>query len=261
VTPDNHLWVADYPGKVWVFDLSNAQPPFGNLTPVVAPISTGATCRADELGYDPRNHVTMVGHPAEKFPFASFIFSEAPYQILGTVQFPGVSGLEQPLWDSELRRFLVPVPDGTGGYIAVIKVDTSTEGFTIENKYAINCNGSGLALAPFEHLLVGCGGGKPLLILNAQNGNLINTITQIPGADEVWYNAGDGRFYAASSTSPTPVLGIIDRDQRISSNRIVRARRPLRVRIRRNEPHIRAHWGSDGYGAHRRMRGPIWLAR
>src|ERR1700730_11434913 len=50
VTPDNHLWVADFPGKVWGFDLNKAQPPFGNLSPMAPPISTGAKCRADEIG-------------------------------------------------------------------------------------------------------------------------------------------------------------------------------------------------------------------
>ena len=48
------------------------------------------------------------------------------------------------------------------------------------------------------------------VVVSAKKGG--PTIT-IPGADEVWYNSGDGRFYAASSTAsstaPTPVLGII----------------------------------------------------
>jgi DNA-binding beta-propeller fold protein YncE len=56
---------------------------------------------------------------------------------------------------------------------------------------------------------VGCSSG-PLLILNALNGHTLNAIPQIQGADEVWYNSGDGRFYAASNTAPNPVLGVID---------------------------------------------------
>jgi hypothetical protein len=48
------------------------------------------------------------------------------------------------------------------------------------------------------------------VILNALNGHTLNTITQLNGADEVWYNSGDGRFYAASNTAPNPQLGVID---------------------------------------------------
>jgi len=29
-----------------------------------------AQCRADEIGFDPKDHVTMVGNPAEKPPYA-----------------------------------------------------------------------------------------------------------------------------------------------------------------------------------------------
>jgi hypothetical protein len=208
VTADNHLWAADAHGTVKVFDLNGATPPFSTLTPIHT-ILDGASCRADEVGYDPRHHVVMVGNPGESTPFATFISADN-YSVLGNIYFPGADGLEQPLWDSELGRFLVPVPVGDAGYVAVIKVDTNTNTFTVEKKYDINCNGTGLALGPFQHLLVGCGGGKPLLVLNALNGHLINTITQIHGSDEVWFNPGDGRFYAASSTAPTPALGVVD---------------------------------------------------
>ena len=43
----------------------------------------------------------------------------------------------------------------------------------VEATYPTPDCGSGLALGPSQHLLVGCGGGRPLLILNALNGNVI----------------------------------------------------------------------------------------
>src|SRR5580692_7022940 len=70
VTPDDHLWADDAHGTVKVFDLSSAKPPFSGLTPV-ATISTGAVCRADELGFDPKDRVVVVGNPEEHPPFAS----------------------------------------------------------------------------------------------------------------------------------------------------------------------------------------------
>jgi hypothetical protein len=72
-----------------------------------------------------------------------------------------------------------------------------------------NC-GSGLAVGPSQHLLVGCGGGRPLLIINGLNGMPITTVEQTHGADEVWYNPGDNRFYAPSNFGANPVLSIID---------------------------------------------------
>ena len=206
-TPNNKLWVSDAHGTVKVFDLTNAQPPF-NLTPI-ATISTGAQCRADEMAFDPKDHLVIVGNPAETPPFGTLISSNPPYEVVGQIPFPGAGGFEQSVWDSEVHggRFLVNVPGtGNSGMVAVIDPKAAA----VETTYATpGCAGSGLALGPFQHLLVGCSSG-PLLIVNALNGHVLNIITQIPGADEVWYNSGDGRFYAASNTAPNPVLGVID---------------------------------------------------
>ena len=219
VTPDNHLWAADFPGKVWGFDLNKAQPPFGNLNPMAPPISTGANCRADEIGYDPKDRVIIAGNPGDNPPFATFLSADPPFQILGKITFSTgakfaftATGLEQPLWDPALERLLVPVQGETQGVLAVVKIDKSNaQKISIEKTFATpGCNGSGLALGPLGHLLVGCDDGKPLLIINAQDGKLIKTIPQIHGSDEVWYNSGDRLFYAASSQAPDPVLGIID---------------------------------------------------
>jgi hypothetical protein len=209
-TPNNNLWASDAHGTVKVFDLTNAQPPF-NLTPV-ATISTGAQCRADEMAFDPKDHLGIVGNPAETPPFGTLISSDPPYEVVGQIPFPGAGGVEQSVWDSEVHggRFLVNVPGtGNSGMVAVI----DPKAVAVETTYATQgCAGSGLTLGPFQHLLVGCSSG-PLLILNALNGHVLNTITQISGADEVWYNSGDGRFYAASNTAPNPVVGVIDAER------------------------------------------------
>src|SRR6202049_3999280 len=76
VTPNNQLWATDAHGLVRVFDLNNAEPPL-NLSPI-ATISTGAQCRADEIGFDPKDHVIMVGNLAEHPPFPTLIFSAPP---------------------------------------------------------------------------------------------------------------------------------------------------------------------------------------
>jgi hypothetical protein len=57
------------------------------------------------------------------------------------------------------------------------------------------CGPSGEVLAPFQRLVVECGGN--LLILNAHTGKLITTVLGVP-ADELWFNPGDDLVYSAS---------------------------------------------------------------
>jgi DNA-binding beta-propeller fold protein YncE len=210
VTPDNHLWADDAHGTVKVFDLADAQPPF-KVSPI-ATLSTGAQCRADEIGFDPKDHVIMVGNPAEHPPFATLISSDSPYPVLGKITFSGARGLEQPLWDAQLKggRMLVTVPGNDGSdKVAVINL-TNPKAAVVEATYSTPNCGSGLALGPSQHLLVGCGGGRPLLMLNALNGKAITTVAQTHGADELWYNSGDNHFYAASGFGANPTLSVID---------------------------------------------------
>jgi hypothetical protein len=120
VTPNNQLRATDAHGTVKVFDLTDAQPPF-NLARI-ATIFIGAQCRADELAFDPSDHLIIVGNPAENPPFAALISSDPPYNLLGQIPFPGAGGLEASVWDPELQRFLTNVPGtGNSGVVAVIQ--------------------------------------------------------------------------------------------------------------------------------------------
>jgi len=211
VTPDNHLWADDAHGTVKVFDLTNAKPPFSDVMPA-ATISTGANCRADEIGFDPKDHVIVVGNPEEHPPFATIISSDAPYDVLAKIPFPDAEGFEQPLWDAGLKggRMLATVPGkDRAGVVAVLDL-SKPKSPVVETTYPVPGCGSGLALGPAQHLLVGCGGGKPLIIIDAMTGKTITTVEGTHGADEVWYNPGDGHFYAPSGNNPTPTLSMID---------------------------------------------------
>ena len=200
--PGNKLWVGDGPSRVRVIDL-NLNPPS-----IIQTIDTGGALRADELAYDPADHILMVGNNYDTPPFLTFISTDT-YAILGKLVMSDATGLEQPVWDPQLNRMLLNVPNYTdlrGAGVAVINPVTRT----IDKTYQMpnKCEGTGLALGPFQRLLVAC--GKPIII-NAVNGNVINTITQVRSGDEVWYNSGDGQFYVASTdTNGSPVLGVID---------------------------------------------------
>jgi DNA-binding beta-propeller fold protein YncE len=86
------------------------------------------------------------------------------------------------------------------------------------------CNPAGLAVGPQGRLLVGCGAisagaHAQVHVMDARDGRIIATITQVGATDEVWYNPGDNRYYLAARNMTatgmkggllTPVLGVID---------------------------------------------------
>jgi hypothetical protein len=202
VTPDNKVWAGDGFSRVQVIDL-NLNPP-----QIVRTITTRGTNRADELAYDPVDHLVMIGNDRDRPPFETIISTD-DYSIRGEIVFRDASGLEQPVWDAQLHRFLLNVPnmvDGSGARVAVV----NSTALTVESMYTVaSCSGTGLALGPFQRLLVAC--GLPF-VMNAANGAMINRITEVNAGDEVWYNAGDGQFYVASTETATGagVLGVID---------------------------------------------------
>jgi hypothetical protein len=202
VTPDNKVWVGDGNSLVQVIDL-NVNPP-----QIIRSINTRGTNRADELAYDPVDHLIMIGNDRDRPPYETVISTD-DYSIRGEILFRDATGLEQPVWDPQLHRFLLNVPnlvDGSGARVAVVNPTT----LTVDTMYPVaTCSGTGLALGPFQRLLVAC--GAPYVV-NAVNGAVISKITQVNAGDEVWYNAGDGQFYAASTDPATGagVLGVID---------------------------------------------------
>ena len=202
VTEDNQLWVGDGNSLVQVVDL-NLDPPS-----IIKTISTGppTDSRADELNYDPLERLILIATPGAKPPYATFISADS-YQILGKIVFADAGGLEQPAWDAQLHRFMLTVPasDGTS-YVAVIDPVKMT--VTKKYRFAGTCGATGLVMAPAQLMLASC--GKPI-IMNAINGRILTTITQVNGGDQIWYNDGDGRLYVTGADSGgQQSLGVID---------------------------------------------------
>ena len=79
---------------------------------IVADIFTGGTGRADELAYDPRDHIILVANDQDTPPFATFI-STKTRTVLGKLDYPQAvfgtpptnHGLEQPVWNPKTRKF------------------------------------------------------------------------------------------------------------------------------------------------------------
>ena len=229
VTPDKKAWAGDGDSTVKVADVDPASPTY--LT-IVRSISTaipdcGSHCdRADEIAFDPADHIIIIANnqpstaaplstpPARGNPYATLISADT-YRVLGHITFEGATGLEQPLWLPEQRRFLITVPgyrnsggsNGGFGELAVIDPRAMKVERTLNPG---KCHPSAEALGPSQHVLVSCGGP---VVIDAANGTIVSTIVQIGGGDENWYNAGDGLFYFTGndkSTPPITNLGIVD---------------------------------------------------
>jgi len=213
VTPDKKAWAGDGNATVRVADVNPNSPAYLHILKSisVAIPECGPNCnRADEIGYDPADDKILVAidqpnsaaNPTTPIaPYAALIGASS-YQISQIIRVPNSvpgGGLEQPLWDPKIRRFFLTVPsvsvkDGKGE-IAVINPDDGI----IEKTYSPgNCSPSGEVLTPSQRLVVECRGS--VVILNALNGEVIATVPNVD-ADELWYNQGDGRVYAAVDDS------------------------------------------------------------
>jgi hypothetical protein len=253
VTPNRRLWAGDGNSTVQVADVDPDSPTYLMIlksvstandtcdtnTPPGNPASTtGHWCgRADELGYDPKDHLVLVANNAPLSPTKicptptnpAAHCAVAPYAtlidartnaVLGQITFTGAGGLEQPLWDAALRRFWITVPGPAGGNPMIARIDPTKLPLTIDQSIVLDCKAltgnasasiTGIALGPFQHLLVAACGFP--IVLSALNGHVFNVITQVGGGDEVWHNPGDNRFYVTAgdtSTPPVQSLGVID---------------------------------------------------
>jgi len=169
---------------------------------------------------------------------------------------PAGAGLsmEQPAWDPKTKRFYVSVPiiannpagcnfgQAPGpitcdGGMLVVDPTTLTAPEAVLGAFnpATNtgvvplhaCGPNGATVGVHDNLLLGCTqqnnpSNVTTLVINAKTKNFAN-IGNITGSDEVWFNAGDRRYYTASNrnckpgVSPCPtaaqqaaVLGVID---------------------------------------------------
>jgi hypothetical protein len=221
---DNSVKVADVNPKSPTYLQIIASVPLSGLTAVSNCVA--ATCRrADELGYDPADHIVMVATdaPVSIPPFASFVNAEPPYNVIGQINFAaqglGVgAGLEQPVWIPRLHRFFQTLPATTPsgfGKIAIVDPRGPNPHVTGTIDLAqFKCNSTGIALGGDDRVLVSCGSFP--LILDLDGEEIGPGVTQVGGGDEVNYNPGDGNFVVQSNIngdSAQPlVLGVIDAD-------------------------------------------------
>jgi hypothetical protein len=179
----NQLYVGDGDSTVKVVDLG--------AKAIIASISTGGKCRADELAYDPLDHIIMIGNPNDSPPFMTFISTDTQ-TVLGKLTYPATqSGLEQPVWNPETYRFNVSVPATGMNLGSVDEIDPIT--MKITNSFPITASPAGLALGPNQRVMTSGG-----IAVDGRAGNVLAIITGSGGpvsGDEIWYNPGDNNYY------------------------------------------------------------------
>jgi hypothetical protein len=230
------LFVTDASSRIVSIDLRTDQ--------VVSDVSTGGAdnFRADELAYDPQDGLLLVINANDTPPFGTLITVDQAngHLSLGT-QIPlsfATNGAEQPVWDPGTGKFYLSIPEINGNQTnlhgAVLRISTSGE---VEAQYPVDlCGPAGLTLGPRHELLVGCNtvfdsagnvwnpagnvtAAPKDVILDVQTG-LTTDVPGVGAGDEIWFNAGNGHYYATGSGSPlrpTPataaqgasVLGVI----------------------------------------------------
>ena len=210
----NHreIWAGDGNSTIKVIDLFT-----GKTTHV---INTGGVNRADELCFDPRDQLVMMANDAESpFPFVTLI-STRTYAVLKKIVMNGTNGtpkatngIEQCQWDMRTGSFYVNIPENNG------KGDDKTNGAVVEiapsgqilHNWVVpvaTCAGpQGMAVGPFNKLLLGCNNpnktsNSTIFINNSKGSGPIIVIPGEDGADEVWYNEGNGQLV------PRPVRGL-----------------------------------------------------
>src|SRR5258708_8696621 len=108
---------------------------------------------------------------------------------------------------------------GESGEGAVLVIEPKK--MKIEKTFNIShdaCAGpQGMAIGPDNQILLGCnapsGNGEfSSVIINQNTGAIIAVLANESGADEVWFNEGDGQYFLARSAAdgPNQLLGVVD---------------------------------------------------
>ncbi len=208
------IWAGDGDSTVKIMSLFTGQ--------VVKSVSTGGAFRANEMSFDPDDHIMLVANQADTPPFVSLISTRPGHErVLARLTFDtATAGIQASVYNPSNRLFYVNIPqigqDPTQGEVAVI--DPRRE-MVLTTFPVNNCQAVGMALGPRRNLLLGCStltnsGASPALptqVIQDFTGEVMATIPEVGGSDEVWYNPGNRTYFlAARYANGGSALGIID---------------------------------------------------
>jgi hypothetical protein len=165
---------------------------------ITGSISTGGTARADEVAYDPADHIILIANDRDSPPFVSFI-SQTTQTVLKKLNYDGGSapqstgGIEQPVWDGPAAKFYISIPSTKANANGEVdELDPQTLGVT--RSFPTTCGPAGLVLVPNQRLITSCGD-----VIDVLSGKVVTTVKGVSG-DEIWYNPGEQRVYFGGGT-------------------------------------------------------------
>ena len=252
------LYAGDGDSTLKVFDLESS-----SSSPAQLPLPTGGATRVDEMDITSDGEWLLVANNAEDPPFGTLFaangdrsFSAVQKHLKITIDnaiVPAGEGLsiEQPAWEPRSGRFYVSLPqiannpagctfDGSGGKpicqggLLIVNphdpkpVYGAFDAATNTGVLALSdCGPNGATVGPHGNLMLGCtpqnvATNRTTQVINAKTKNFVE-VGNITGSDEVWYNAGDRRYYLGASRAcgkaagcPAPAggaaLGVVDAD-------------------------------------------------
>jgi len=203
---------------------------------VVHNIPTGGQYRADELCYDPADHLIQIANDSDSPPYINFIPTEGPnaYKVIKQINFDGkpgdgpnaTNGIEQCQWNARNGMIYLNVPevngsgnDTTDGQTLVIDPREMKIVRTFDIPVGECAGPQGMALGPAPQILLGCNAKGPpnntgpqnAAVLDEDSGHLIKVLANQGGNDEVWFNPGDGLYFLAEGQNAAfEQLGIVN---------------------------------------------------
>jgi DNA-binding beta-propeller fold protein YncE len=215
--PDGVMVVGD---EVWAGDGDSTIKVIDSKTlKITDTIATGGKSRLDEMTWDPKDEIFIGVNNAEEPPFATLVSTKPGHKIIAKVMFPDATdGAEQPGYNEIDGMFYMSIPelkkDPKQGGVAVIE---PTTGKLVKILPVENCRPNGLAFGPNQNFVLGCSvrgkdGFPPIIvIMNAQTGKAVATLTDVGGADMVAYSKKNNQYYIGGGNFPGGgALGVID---------------------------------------------------
>jgi hypothetical protein len=250
------LYAGDGDSTLKVIDLDAA------TNPIKQSISTGGTTRVDEMALTTDGRLLLAANNAEDPPFATLFAANGDNAVSSVTALIKISvdptiipsgaglSLEQPAWDPRTRRFFTSIPiianNPAGcnyGQLAgaitchggVLVSDplhpVATEGaFNPSTNTGVvplaACGPNGATVGLFDELMLGCTPGNnpsdtQTTIISAKTKQSVS-VNGITGSDEVYFNAGDNRYYLGASKAGLAhlpgitgaVLGVVDAESK-----------------------------------------------
>ena len=239
------LYAGDGDSTLKVIDLD------ATSTPIKQVLSTGGTTRVDEMALTTDGKLLLAANNAEDPPFATLFAANGDNAVSNVSKIikitvnpaiiPAGAGLslEQPAWDPRTQRFYTSIPiiannppgcnfgqlpgpiTCHGGLLASdplhpVAVEGAFNPATHTGVIALPaCSPNGATVGVDDELMLGCTPGNnpsdtQTTIISAKTTNSVS-VNGITGSDEVFFNAGDRRYYlGASKAIGGAVLGVVD---------------------------------------------------